>query len=73
MQHVLGKEDSSASRNDLEDRACATSISSGFLRDPSTGRFSTSSKTKSCSANGYSKRLAEIKLNYLYRITDEVN
>ena len=40
-----GKEDSSASRKDQEDRACATPISSGFLRDPSTGRFSTSSKT----------------------------
>ena len=40
-----GKEDSSASRKDQEDRACATPISSGLLHDPSTGRFSTSSKT----------------------------
>lgn len=39
------KEDSSASRNDQEDRACATPIDSEFLRDPSTGRFSTSNKT----------------------------
>ena len=36
-----GKEDSSASRNDQEYRACTTPINSGFLRDPSSGRFST--------------------------------
>ena len=41
-----GKEDSSASRNDQEYRACTTPINSGFLRDPSSGRFSTSSKTE---------------------------
>ena len=41
-----GKEDSSASRNDQEYRVCTTPINSGFLRDPSSGRFSTSSKTE---------------------------